>query len=266
MEATDALKNMRKYAEELANDERYKTSEMAANDQYIRYGGNGYIAVSLNNSSAICKFSQTKKKPTNDLDKIFKQFKEDKPVCMNEDVQVKKEERRLQAWIIKKSLANNRNMIKSLSLSECPYDELTFVTDEISLGHIRCDILAICKISDRYHPVLIELKSGQNDKGRKKKRLIEQLNFFCHEIENFKQEFSELLSIFIKNKNATINTDKPHKIIIWPVAESEKGDNKYRKSKQAETTRKDILAEHISLLEYYPLKDMNGFKFMENWS
>lgn len=233
----ETLEKMANYADKL-KDIRFE--ELALKDQYIRIGGLGYRSVSLNSKFPLCKYSE---RPIDDIDKLFNEFK-GQPVPMAVEP-ARKPERCLQRYIIKASLINNRNMITALALKDCPYDELIFATDEVSLGDVRCDILAVGKVAENYYPVIIELKSSRN-----KKELIGQLCDFSKTVKTYNTEFSNLLSCIT---GKSINTNNPQKIIVWPVAESEanKGENvRFGSSFNAQKTRDEILSMTISLLEY----------------
>jgi len=259
MDALIVMSNMKENASMLTHDPRYNYSEMASLNQYIRIGGLGYRSVSLDEKSPLSGYADN---PTESLDKIFIQFKDMKPEPMNETVLQKKVERRLQTWIIKNALLNNRDMISALSLSKCPYDEIIFATDEVSFGEIRCDILAISRKGTDYHPLLIELKSN-----RDKSTLIKQLGNFCKKIVEYKLEFSELLGILTGVDSNKIMANDPHKIIIWPLAKSEWVDGRFKLSPLAEITRQDIVInKQIHLIEYYDFNDSAPTKFKESWS
>jgi len=259
MEALEVMGNMKEKAMVLTQDPRYKYSEMAAQNQYIRIGGLGYRSVSLDEKSPLSGYTV---KPSESLDKIFLQFKDSKPKPMDVDVLEKKKERRLQSWIIKNALLKNRDMIAALSLADCPYDEILFATDEVSFGAIRCDIVAVCRKGANYYPVLIELKSN-----RDKSELIRQIRVFCEKIVEYSHEFSELLGILTGIDPGKIMKKEPHKIIIWPLADSEWVNGQSQLSPAAEKTRQDIVDDKkIHLIEYYDFNDSAGIKFKENWS
>lgn len=240
MEPKKLLAELIRFASEL---DGWNAPKMASEeDRYIRIGGLGYRAVSLNHSAPLCKYSNG---PVVKLDTIRKQF-ENPPKLMTVDPN-KKEERCLQRYIIKASLTNKRDMLKALSITDGPYKELIFATDEVSLGTVRCDILAVGKIGGTYYPVVIELKSN-----RDKSRLEQQLENFCYEIKTNGVEFKKLLALLTGRKEIQINTDMPRKMIIWPVADSEskKVGNGFNSSDKAKATRGDIIDKGISLIEY----------------
>lgn len=256
MDSKEVLEKMIQFASELNG---WNAPEMASSkDRYIRIGGLGYRAVSLSHSAPLCKHSNG---PVVKLDTIRKQF-ENPPILMAVDPD-KKQERCLQRYIIKASLTNSRDMRKALSITDGPYEELIFATDEVSLGTVRCDILAVGKIDGTYYPVVIELKSK-----RDKTRLIEQLENFCCEIKANGAEFKQLLALMTDHKTMQIDTDKPRKIIIWPVADSEsKKDGKgFKSSANADATRNKIESEEISLIEYDEFENAkNKAVFYKTW-
>lgn len=256
MEPQKVLENMIEFSAELNKDERYKPHEMADQNQYIRIGGLGYRSVSLNSKTPLSGYSES---PSKNLGKIFNEFNTKTPKTMDAKVREKKEERRLQRFIIKASLKNNRDMIEALSLTECPYDELIFATDEVSLGKIRCDILSVARIDKDYFPVVIELKCNRD------RKIINQLNNFCDEIDKYKTEFQEVLAYMTGLRGIQINTNKQHKMLIWPIAPSEtSGKKSINKPYQ---TREDIKSKEIHLLEYHDFnEDSDEVHFREFWA
>jgi hypothetical protein len=254
----EVLENMDAFARELVAHPEFNPQKMAKNGQYIRIGGMGFRAVSLEPKTPLSGYAD---KPSKNLANMFLQFNERAPKPMNVAPE-KKEERCLQRYIIKSAMQHNRDMLKALSCKNTPYDELLFVTDEVSLDKVRCDILALGRIGADYYPVSIELKSN-----RDKKELIRQLDAFCSYIQ--KQEYGTLFSeIFITltgQAGIKINTATPHKMIIWPRADSE-SKNGYI-SPQANLTRQDIVeTKKIHLLEYYEFDNMSEkAKFSEYW-
>lgn len=256
MEPKKVLAEMIRFASEL---DGWNAPEMATKkDRYIRIGGLGYRAVSLSPSAPLCKHSNG---PVVKLDTIRKQF-ENPPIPMTVDPD-KKQERCLQRYIIKASLTNNRDMLTALSITDGPYEELIFATDEVSLGKVRCDILAVGKIDGTYYPVVIELKSN-----RDKKRLFEQLENFCCEIKTNGVEFKKLLAFMTDRKTIQIDTDKPRKMIIWPVADSESNKNGkgFNSSDKAQATRDEIKGKGISLIEYDEFNNAkNTAVFYKTW-
>ena len=241
------LGNMTKMAEEVRRTKDLKT--LAKENKYIRIGGEAYRAVSLNANFPLCGFTRGKSENLETIDKHFKK-EIDESLSLAETVLENKEERRLQCWLIRESLRKDRDLKSTLNLSNSPYDELLFAVDEVSLGDknhgpiYRCDILAVGVNESRAFPVLIELKSN-----RSKKTLEDQLENFCKEIRNHKNEFSSLLGICTGKK---VLCDNPRKMIIWP-----KND-----SAQATAHRRELNNKKIDVIEYTVTgSNMNDIQF-----
>lgn len=257
MEAKEVLSKIASYGKELVAHPEYKPEQMAANCQYIRIGGAGFRAVSLDPKTPLSGYSD---KPSNNLDTIFREFKELKPEPMKVEPE-KKEERCLQRHIIKSALENGRNLLVTLDCKNSHYDELLFVTDEVSLGKVRCDLLALGKIGSNYYPVSIELKCR-----RDKKELLRQLEAFCVEIRKYGGLFSEIITTLTKRTDIKIDTENPHKMIVWPLADSEARTTGHI-SPKAKDTRKEIWDNNVHLIEYSDFKNTEeSVIFCEQWA
>mgnify|MGYP003674317935 CR=1 FL=1 len=243
------IANMTKFAADLKPIVWDRFQE-AKNDLYIRIGGESMQAVSLKDESALSGCG----KPRGKLDDIVVEAKKP-PKRLGEGskkgeeyVFNRKKERRLQAHIIKKSLEDNGSLLGA-KLFKClgsTFDELVFVTDEISFGDrdqentnelpmefcpdgkkanrpdtVRCDILAVGKIGKETHPVLIELKSD-----RSLKRLFEQLDNASFDIGDHRNpnggerrnSITELVKE-ITGKKISSSFDVK-KILVWPGGKS----------------------------------------------
>lgn len=208
---------------------------------YIRIGGNGYCAVSLNEDTPLKGFAKSGGGKKN-LETIKGHFKNGRPEKPRRSVP----ERRMQCSFIKKALAKGGDLKAALGLDNTIYDELLFAVDEISLQDIRCDILAVGVIAGHTFPVLIELKPG-----REQKRLITQINTFCEKIigDDYKDMFKELLSECVDKK---ISMSQIGKMVIWP-----------KNKREQATTIDDFHAAGIDVLEYDwdHSSDINKLKF-----
>ena len=220
----DRLKQMATRATE-RRDWLSNTGKSKNIDKYIRICGESYRAVSLNEASPLMGFVKNNAK---NIDTILDHFKKGEPSKINGNG---RPERKLQSWLIKQSLQNKLSLKSALALDDEKYDDLLFALDEVSLGDnnhqpiIRCDILAVGLQNGNAFPVLIELKSA-----RDKARLIEQLESFVHRIEQFRNEFEELLSNCVNKKVSA--SDKIGKMVIWPknmTARQESADQFHEK-------------------------------------
>ncbi len=192
--------------------------EKLCQDCYIRIRGEDYRAVSLNDKTPLCGFSN---RGAARLPTILVHFKT-KLLPLSENVWKQKKERRIQCLIIRQALSKNGDMNSILNLNS-KYDELIFALDEVSLGDkhnqptYRCDILAVGIKHGKAVPVLIELKSD-----RSQGRLIDQLDFFSNEILKFKNEFGKLLKECVGRE--VMISDQIGKMLIWPLNKQAKKD------------------------------------------
>jgi hypothetical protein len=200
-------------------------------DFHIRIGGNGYTAVSLNDSSPLLGFGLGTSKTITTLEKHFAK----KP---NGAI---KPEKRAQAWLIKQALNNKVNKLdfkESLGLrSNDIYEKLFFALDEVSIGDKdnrpinRTDILAVGIYGGVAYPVLIELKYGRHLTG--KNGLLPQLDKYAVEMKKFEREFKRLLHACV---GIDVNLSSIGKIMVWPKSPSGKvSDSVERCDKQMVT-------------------------------
>jgi len=186
-------------------------------DFHIRIGGNGYTAVSLNDSSPLLGFGSGASKTIITLEKHF---------AKNSNGAIKPE-KRAQAWIIKQALNNKVNELdfkESLGLkSNDVYEKLFFALDEVSIGDKdnlpinRTDILAVGIYGGVAYPVLIELKYGRHLTG--KNDLLPQLEKYVGELKKFEPEFKQLLHACV---GMDVNFSSIGKIMVWPKSPSGK--------------------------------------------
>ena len=204
--------------------EQTDISLLAKSDKYIRIGGEQFMSVSLHDKSPLAGIGNK----TTKIETVLSYLNEKKANDLSEKDWKSKEERRLQAWIIKKALINQRCLLAPLNLKS-HFDELLFCLDEVSLGDcnherensedgrpkiVRCDILAMGLQGGVYYPVLIELKYK-----RELGRLIEQLDNFIYDIEEdstVNKTFMELMRICSGIEDGATLSDNFKKIIVWP--------------------------------------------------
>ncbi|MEA3222676.1 MAG: hypothetical protein U9P49_05875 [Thermodesulfobacteriota bacterium] len=182
-------------------------------DWYIRIGGNGYTAVSLDLEHPLLGFASG---PTSDIKKVISHF-EKEPKKDTPDRSTP--EKRAQAWLIKQAINDKLNLKTCLGLNNSIYDELLFALDEVSFGDQnnppirRLDILALGKCDGNHFPVFIELKSGRN-----LGRLLVQLKEYQEHVQRYKLEFEKLLSACTNEK---VDLSKCGRIIVWPRSKSD---------------------------------------------
>jgi hypothetical protein len=185
-------------------------------DWYIRIGGNGFRAVSLNNCSPLFGFAD---KSDEDINEIIRQFKQNNTKNISDDLDGLPE-RRVQCWLIKQAINDKLNLKTYLGLDGSIYEDLLFVLDEASFGDKdnqpirRLDILAVGIYGGIAYPVLIELKSK-----RKLGNLLYQLGEYQSEMKQFELEFKRLFKACV---NRDVNFSKYGKIMVWPKSPSGK--------------------------------------------
>ena len=91
-----------------------KMSQLAREDKYVRVCGESYRAVSLNDRTPLMGF--TNKGNTN-IKTIYNHFKNREITKLSDSVWKTKEERRVQAWLIKQALINKRSLKKLFGLN-----------------------------------------------------------------------------------------------------------------------------------------------------
>lgn len=123
-----------------------------------------------------------------------------------------KPEHKIQAFLIRHALMHGQKLDGILKGFDDEFDELIFVTDELSTGELRADIIALAGKNGRYFPVFIELKIK-----RELKRLIEQLEEARDRMKNDAGElFIKMLSAFTGIPTEKISFDGCRLMIIWP--------------------------------------------------
>ena len=205
-----------------------------------------YGTPSQRDESSLCGYGNKASK----IDTILSNFEKCKPKPLDYKKPKSKEERRLQAFLIKEALTNNRNLNRILKLQH--FEDLLFCLDEVSIGDskhkhlvetegrpniVRCDILAVGKMDGIYFPVLIELKYD-----RKLCRLVNQLNNFIRDVEedhNIKNKVMELMKISAGIKEEAQFRNVFKKVIVWPKNE-----------KARESTSKILKMNEIIQVEY----------------
>jgi len=202
-------------------------------DWYIRIGGNGFTAVSLNDNSPLIGFSD---ESDEDIKKIICQFKQNQAKNISDS----HPERRVQCWLIKQAISHQLDLKRVLCADDREYDELLFAFDEISFGDKyhrpirRCDILAIGVNNGDAFPVLIELKSSHD-----LEKLLGQLKDYQTEMEGCRHEFENLFNSCISDKK--VNLSKCKKIIVW---------NRLPSGKVSPKTFDRCKQENVAIIQY----------------
>ncbi len=189
-------------------------------DRYIRIGGNGFTAVSLNHDRPLLGFDSGTVKSIETVKGHFSKSIEGKPGKPTP-------ERHVQCWLIKQAINHQLDLKGELCPDDSEYDELLFALDEVSFGDkkhpqiMRCDILAVGVHHGNNFPVLIELKSSHYlDRPH---GLLGQLQDYQDGMKKFKPQIETLLKNCVNKK---VDFSKCGKIIIWPRLSSGKVSNK----------------------------------------
>jgi len=182
-----------------------KPPEGWSEDWYIRIGGNGYRAVSLDYEHPLLGFAKTS---APNIETVIRHFKKGNLNALGRVTP----EKQAQAWLIKKAINHDLDLRTYLGLNGSVYNELLFALDEVSFINKRLDILAVGVSGDGCFPVSIELKSN-----RALKQLREQLRSYQDQIKKYETEFKKLLKACV---NKEVDFSKFGRIIVWPKSKS----------------------------------------------
>ena len=239
----DRLERMAKWAKT-----RKECEGELGSDKYVRIGGNGFKAVSVAKDSPLTGFAKSSVKKWSTVKEHFDR--------KAKDVEGKKEERRLQAFIIKHALEHNKSLkdLLGTEINGESFDDILFSFDEISLGDtrnpvrfnqefnqknegiIRCDLLCVAVKESVGYPILIELKYD-----RQLGRLVDQLKEFVFQITSrYQSEFQKMLE---QATGLDIDCSKVYKCMIWPRSAS---------GEEQQTTKDALCDSGITVFEYQP--------------
>jgi len=256
---SDKISDRLRYMSRLAKERAEKFSELSLEDVYIRIGGNGFRAVSVAETSPLASYGKMVEKNDKKVWMSTATVKNWSTVCKHLDynepagINGTKEERRLQAYMIRRAIQTKENSLRELignMIGGVEFDDILFAFDEISLGDqyqkvpfrnpingeadgiIRCDLLCVGRRGDEGWPILVELKYD-----RQLGRLFEQLDEFSLFVtKHYKNEFSELL---MAATDVQVNCDKCYKVLVWPGNENE-----------TDSTKKRLKESDVQVIEY----------------
>lgn len=123
---------------------------------------------------------------------------------------IEKKEHKMQAALIQHALMNDLNLHGLVDGFSDVFDELLFVTDELSAGNIRADIIALGGMQGKYFPVFIELKAV-----RALGDLITQLTEAKKAMMIAGDSFLQLLANATGKPKSDISFDGAQSLIIW---------------------------------------------------
>ncbi len=213
------VRNIKKKAQliETWRTELSRLGELAENWIYIRVGSSGYRPISIAPENPCGRLIQRANK------KVIGNFAKLSTAIANaKDAEEPnspnfykpgnaKPEHRMQASLIRHALMNGMGLHGLCDGFADVFDELIFVTDELSAGGIRADIIALGGRQGRYFPVFIELKAN-----RELGRLTEQLTYARSAMEVAGDSFLKLLANATGKPKSDIALDEAKLLMIWP--------------------------------------------------
>lgn len=185
---------------------------------YIRIGGDKYRPISISPDNPCGRLIRKEKgtvlggskKIENAIQSVEKVF----PANYYEPDNAKPEHK-MQAALICEALMHDLYLQGLFDGFTDIFDELLFVTDELSAGEIRADMIALGGKAGKYFPIFIELKAK-----RTLKVVIEQLDRAKKAMEVADRHFIDLLSNVTGKPKAEISFDKACLLIVWPDSHS----------------------------------------------
>lgn len=192
--------------------------ELAENNQYLRICGEEYMPVSLGEKSPLSGYGQGK---CSNLSVALEQFKREKPNVIDPEILKNKGERRLQSWLIKNALLEDRSLKSCFSSAISYFDELLFALDEVSMGDVnhlpvgRCDLLCVGLKTGSWVPVVVELKSL-----RQGEKLVKQVTDYAKELASFRDQLDPLLE---EITGKSVANSEIHKLVVFPAPKTYSG-------------------------------------------
>lgn len=186
--------------------------ELAEKKRYVRILGKSFRAISISPDNPCGRLiTKDSSKPVAGSPSLQTSIQSARD-AEDYEPNTKKDELKIQAFLIRQALMHGQKLDGILKGFDDEFDELIFVTDELSTGELRADIIALAGKNGRYFPVFIELKIK-----RELKRLIEQLEEARDRMKNDAGEhFIKMLSAFTGIPNEKISFDGCRLMIVWP--------------------------------------------------
>jgi len=201
----------------LARRERAPMLELAQVHRYLRVGGNGIRPVSIHPDNPCGSLYRADGSAIQEQPNIYAAISEAQAAQTRVDELGKnKTEHGVQAHLIRYAITRPGQLVALLKCQDL-FDDLIFLADELKLGTIRADIIALGKKGNRYFPVYIELKAG-----RQLKRLIQQLDGIAGRMTEAPED---ALAFFAAASGAAVNAinlDIGCRVLIWPPSDSER--------------------------------------------
>ncbi len=191
--------------------------ELAKNFRYIRIEDNGFLPVSLSKNNPCGRLIGRDGKPISreyqELQIAIQSSHDALPVDDPNDYDPKadKKEHRIQAFLIRHALLNNKTIQDIFFGFGNDFDELWFVTDELPAPGHRADIIALGRKADRYFPVFIELKVE-----RHLTELKRQLEGIRDAMKLVQDDFIGFLSASSGIPTEKICFEEHRLMLVWP--------------------------------------------------
>jgi hypothetical protein len=195
--------------------------DLATKYRYVRIQGDGFAAVSLSSKNPcgrlICKDGQQVPNMHQTVGEAVRCAIDALPFDDPGDYTpgADKKEHRIQAFLIRHALMNNKAMHGLFSGFDEAFDELWFVTDELPAGEHRADIIALGRKGDKYFPVFIELKVK-----RDLTKLIWQLEGIRDAMALVETDFIHFLAAASGISPEKIIFAEHRLMLVWPTSES----------------------------------------------
>lgn len=243
------FEEMLRMAEEIDNY-KYDHKEglvpwLAREDKYLRVCGEKLVPVSVAIDTPLSGYGSGQ---CGSLDEALMRFKEKKANFVEPKTLKGKEERRLQADIIRLALQNGRSLKKAFRKPLNEFKDILFVLDEVSMGdsnHLneeglgasRCDLLCLARKGEQWLPLVVELKYKRMGKA-----LIDQVNRYVVELASYRKELDRLLEAITGKSVAKGDIQK---MVVMPTVENAQKDNA-----RVQKTYREFENAGIHLIEY----------------
>lgn len=196
----------------------------AARGRYVRIGGNGFRAVSIDPSrpcGSLERDGRTLSVRKSIVRALADCDADPKPVARDPSAGPYKPEHRIQAFLIRHALLDPQELGTLIRCDDL-FDRLEFVTDELriddeNVGAIRADMVALGRRGNTWIPVFIELKVG-----RDLRVLRRQLENIARAARVFEPQFRELFSSSTGVAPGAIDFSQAIRLLIWGKTNSGK--------------------------------------------
>jgi hypothetical protein len=202
-------------------EELSEHARLANHFRYVRILGNGFRPVSISITNPCGHLNDLRGDEINCCDLLAEALAKAKSAnCEEDDPGTDKPEHRVQAYLIREALRNGLRFHQVFQGFAQEFDELIFVTDELSLeagnNKLRADMIAVGGKDGAYFPVFIELKNARQLTTLKGQ--LNNANAMLGENEEARGTFAKFLSAV-----AGVQVDasaKAKRMIIWPKSPS----------------------------------------------